>query len=231
MTEVATAPSELPEPSPLGAVAGAFVRPRETFESMRPHPRYWLPLILVVLAQVAFSVLLLQSGAVANDQLAKAEAKGATPEQVEHMRTFFESPAAPVIVGVGGLVTMAFIILLGSGVAFFMGNLMMGGGITYRHYLSAQAHGAAIGLLDQAIRTGIAWSKGTLDIRLGLGNLLGDDIGPFGRILDAATDPFILWSTAVVALGISVYARKKYMFGVLTVLPMFLLGLVLSAMR
>ncbi|HET9940189.1 MAG TPA: YIP1 family protein [Candidatus Eisenbacteria bacterium] len=231
MTEVATAASELPEPSPLGAVAGVFVRPRETFESMRPHPRYWLPLILVVVAQVAFSMLVLQSGAVANDAVAKQEAKGAPPEQLEKMRAFFESPAAPVIIGVGGLVTMAFIILLGSGVAFFMGNLMMGGGITYRHYLSAQAHGAAIGLLDQAIRTGIAWSKGTLDIRLGLGNLLGDDIGPFGRMLDAATDPFILWSTAVVAIGISVYARKKFSFGLLAVLPMFAVGLILSALR
>ncbi|HEX5030229.1 MAG TPA: YIP1 family protein [Candidatus Eisenbacteria bacterium] len=231
MTEVATTASELPEPTPLGAVAGVFVRPRETFESMRQHPRYWLPLILVVVAQVAFSILVLQSGAVANDQLAKAEAKGASPEQIEHMRTFFESPAAPVIVGVGGLVTMAFIILLGSGVAFFMGNLMMGGGITFRHYLSAQAHGAAIGLLDQAIRTGIAFSKGTLDIRLGLGNLLGDDLGPLGRMLDAATDPFILWSTAIVALGISVYARKKVSFGLLAVLPMFLVALILSALR
>jgi hypothetical protein len=177
MTEVATAPSELPEPSPLGAVAGVFVRPRETFESMRSHPRYWLPLALVVAAQIAFSMLVLQSGAVANDAVAKAEAKGAPPEQIEHMRTFFESPAAPLIVGVGGLVTMAFIILLG------------------------------------------------------VGNLLGDDIGPFGRILDAATDPFILWSTAVVALGISVYARKKFTFGLIAVLPMFLIGLILSAMR
>lgn len=231
MTEVATVQSELPEPSPLGAFFGIFVRPRETFEAMRPHPRYWLPLAIVVAAQIAFSMLVLQSGAVANDAVAKAEAKGAPPEQIEHMRTFFESPAAPVIVGVGGLVTMAFIILLGAGVAFFMGNLMMGGGITYRHYLSAQAHGAAIGLLDQAIRTGIAYSKGTLDIRLGLGNLLGDDIGPFGRMLDAATDPFILWSTAIVALGIAVYARKKYSFGLVAVLPMFVIGLILSAMR
>jgi Yip1-like protein len=231
MIEAATDPTEPKAPSPLGAIGGVFVRPRETFEAMRPHPRYWLPITLVVLAQLAFSLIVLQSGAVANDAVAKTEAKGAPPEQVEHMRQFFESPMAPVIVGIGGLVTMAFILLLGSGVAFFMGNLMMGGGITYRHYLSAQAHGAAIGLLDQAIRSGIAWNKGTLDIRLGLGNLLGDDIGALGRMLDAATDPFILWSTGIVALGIAVYARKKITFGILAVLPMFVLGLILSAMR
>ena len=218
-------------PSPIAAMAGVFVRPRETFEGMRPRPRFWLPLIVLAIAQIAFSLLVLQSGAVSNDAIAKAEAKGAPPEQIEHMQQFFESPAAPVIIGVGGAVTICFILLLGAGVAFFMGNLMMGAGLTYRHYLSAQTHGAAIGLIDQAIRTAIAWNKGSLDIRLGLGNLLGDDPGPFGRMLDAASDPFVLWSTAIVALGIAVYARKGFRFGVLTVLPGFLLSVVLAGIR
>ena len=50
-------------------------------------------------------------------------------------------------------------------------------------------------------------------------------------MIETATDPFILWSTGIVALGIAVYARKKIAFGILAVLPMFVLGLILSAMR
>jgi hypothetical protein len=223
--------SEQPVPSPLGAMAGVFVRPRETFEAMRPRPRYWVPVLILALAQIAFSLIVLQSGAVVNDAVAKAEAKGAPPEQIEHMQQFFDSPAAPAIIGIGGAVTIAFILLLGAGIAFFMGNLMMGAGLTYRHYLSAQAHGATIGLIDQTIRTAIAWNKGTLDIRLGLGNFLGDELGPLGRMLDAATDPFILWSTGIAALGIAVYARKGYRFGVLAILPGFLLSVLLAGMR
>ena len=231
MAEPTTAAPETTEPSPLGAIAGVFVRPRETFEAMRPRPRYWLPIVILAVAQIVFSLIVLESGAVANDAIAKAEAKGTPPEQIDHMRQFFESPAAPAIIGIGGAVTIAFILLLGAGLAFFTGNLMMGAGLAYRHYLSAQAHGAMIGLLDQAIRTAIAWNKGTLDIRLGLGNLLGDELGPLGRMLDAATDPFVLWSTAVVALGVAVYARKGFTFGVLTVLPAFLVSILLSGMR
>src|SRR5262245_36932522 len=221
MTEAATAPSELPEPSPLGAFFGAFVRPRETFDSMRPHPRYWLPIVIILLAQVVFAMIVLQSGAIADDALAKMEAKGASPEQVEQTRHFFDSPAAPVVIVVTGVVATAFFLVLDAAFSFFLGNLMMGGGITYRHYLSAQAHGSAVLLVDQAVKTGIAWSKGTIDVRLGLGNLLGEDIGRLGRMLDTATDPLFLWSLGIIAVGIAVYARKKFSFGVVAALPTF----------
>jgi hypothetical protein len=38
----------------------------------------------------------------------------------------------------------------------------------------------------------------------------------------------MLWSGAVSAVGVSVFAKKKFSFGVLVVLPAFLIGAVLS---
>ena len=232
MTEVSTAAESGPlAPSPLEAAVGVFIRPRQTFEAMRQRPRYWLPIVVLAVAQVVLSTIVWQSGAVVSDQLAKAEAKGATPEQIDHMRQFFESPVAPIITAAGAPIIFAFILLVLSALAFFTGNLMMGGAITFRHYLSAVSHGVLIRLLDQTIQTAVAWSKGTMDVRLGLGNLLGDDLGPFGHMLDAATDPFALWSAAVVALGIAVYAKKGFGFGVLASLPGFIIGILLTGLR
>ena len=56
-------------------------------------------------------------------------------------------------------------------------------------------------------------------------------MGPLGKALDTATDPLMLWSTAVLAIGVSVYARKGIGFGILTVLPGFLIALAASAFR
>jgi hypothetical protein len=68
-------------------------------------------------------------------------------------------------------------------------------------------------------------------VRLGLGNLFGEELPLLGRILDSMTDPLLLWYMAVTALGVAVYARKGFGFGALTTLPVFVVTLILSAMR
>jgi len=51
------------------------------------------------------------------------------------------------------------------------------------------------------------------------------------HVADTATDPLLLWATAIEALGVSVMARKSFGFGVLAVLPGFLLLVSLSAFQ
>lgn len=217
--------------SSLSAVAGVFVQPRRTFERLASKPRFMLPLLLVVLAQVVFGVALFRSGVIRNDAVAKMEAEGRPAEQIDQMEQFFESPAAPVIGAVSGGVAVAFVILVSAGLALFMGNLMLGARVPFKGYLCIVSYASLLGLVDQAIRTAIAGGRGTLDVRLGLGNLLGEEIGYFGRVLDTLTNPLVLWPAAISALGVAVFAKKGFGFGVLAVLPGFLLGVLLSGMR
>ena len=212
----------VPERSPLGRLLGIFINPAGVFASMRARPRFFLAFLVV---------LIFQTGIVRDESIAQLEAKGKDPQQIEAMTKFFDSPAAPIITVVTGDVAFGFGLLASAALLFFMGNFMLGGRLTFRHYLSVVAFSWVVSLVDHAVRLALIVSRESLDVRLGLGNLFGEEIGFFGRALDLATDPLFLWATAVAAIGVSVYARKGFGFGAMAVLPGFILGILFQAFR
>jgi hypothetical protein len=216
---------------PLGRLVGVFIHPRATFASMVSRPRFLLAFLIVLAAQTAFGFLMVQSGIVRDESIAKLEAQGKDPRQIEAMEAFFNSPAAPVITAVTGMVTFGFGLVAGAALLFFMGNFMQGAHLTFRHYVSVTAFSWLVSLVDHAARVGLILARGSLDVRLGLGNLFGEEIGFAGRALDLATDPLLLWATGISALGVGVFAGKSFGFGVTAALPGFLLGIVFQAIR
>ncbi|HET9253140.1 MAG TPA: hypothetical protein VFP58_13590 [Candidatus Eisenbacteria bacterium] len=223
--------AEAPRVSQAQALLGVFTRPNATFDGMRAKPHFLLATAILIAAQVILAIVILQSGAVQNDAVEKMEAEGKPEAQIQAVVDYFDSPVAMPVTAITGGVAFAFILLLMSGLMFFMGNLMQGAKLTFSHYLSAAAHGYLVGLIDQGVRAALAYQKGTMNIPLGLGIVLPEDMGPLGRMLDTMTDPLLLWATAIIVIGVSVYARKGIRFGVITVLPGFLLGVALSAFR
>jgi len=221
----------VPERSAIGRLFGIFVDPRGVFASMRARPRFLLAFLVVLVFQTVFAVLIFQTGIVRDTSIAQLEAKGKDPQQIEAMERFFDSPAAPIITTVSGDIAFGFGLLASAALLFFMGNFMLGGRVTFRHYVSVVAFSWVVSLVDHSVRLALILSRGSLDVRLGLGNLFGDEIGFLGRALDLATDPLFLWATAVSAIGVSVFARKGFGFGAITVLPGFLLGVILQAIR
>ena len=221
----------VPERSPLGRLLGIFVDPAGVFASMRARPRFFLAFLVVLIFQTCFTILIFQTGIVRDESIAQLEAKGKSPEQIEAMTQFFDSPAAPIITVVTGDVAFGFGLLASAALLFFMGNFMLGGRLTFRHYLSVVAFSWVVSLVDHAVRLGLILSRESLDVRLGLGNLFGEEIGFLGRVVDLATDPLFLWATAVSAIGVSVFARKGFGFGVAAVLPGFVLGILFQAFR
>jgi hypothetical protein len=220
-----------PERSALGRLFGIFVDPRGVFASMRARPRFLLPLLVFLAFQTVFAILIFQSGIARDEAVAQLEAKGKSPQQIEAIERFFDSPAAPIITTVSTVVAFGFGLLGGAALLFFMGNFMLGGRLTFRHYVSVVAFSWIVRLIDDAVRLALIVSRESLDVRLGLGNLFGEDIGYLGRVLDLATDPLLLWSAAVAAIGVSVFARKKFGFGVAAVLPGFVIGALIKAFR
>jgi len=220
-----------PPASPVGQLLGIFANPRKTFEALAARPSYLLPLLVVLVAQTTFAIAIFQTGVVKSYSLSKLEAQGKTPEVIEATEKFFDSPAAPVIGAITAAVTTTFVLLFNSALFFFLGNLMLGARLTFKHYLCIEAYSAVLALVDLAVRAGLAIGKGTLDVRLGLGNVFGEDPGFLGRFLDTLTNPLLLWPTAVSALGVSVFSKKSFGFGVLVVLPAFVIGAILSGMN
>lgn len=226
---VAVAPP--PEMSPIGRLLGVFIQPRATFESMRERPRILLPMIVLIVVQTALAFVMFQSGIVAEETTAKMEAQGRSPQEIEAVQRFFEGTPALIFTMATSPVFATILLVTLAGLAFFIGNLMLGGRLRYAHYLSAMAFGGLVLLVEQIVRVGLILASRTYDVRLGLGMLLGDATGFGVRVLDTMTDPLFLWGHAISALGIAVYARRGFGFGVASVLLGVLASVLLSATR
>jgi len=217
--------------SPVGALLGVFTKPSATFAALAPKPRFLLALLVVLAVQLAAGYAVFQSGAVLNDSIAKLEAKGESPEAIAMTEKALTGQLGMILVVLGGGFAVAFIMLLHAALMFFMGNLMLGARLQFPHYLCVAAYSSVVGIPDMVVRTILAVGKESMDVRLGVGAFLGEELGPLGRALDTMTDPLLIWSTLVAAIGASVFAAKGLRFGILVVLPGFLIGVLLSATR
>jgi hypothetical protein len=217
-------------PSAVGSLIGVFTEPRPTFAAMTAKPRLLAPLVVLVLFQLVFGIVLVQSGIMKNDTLAKLEAQSAPQEKIDAVTQMMDSPARFVFAAAGPIV-LVFSLLISAALLYFMANLMLGGRLRYTHYLCIAAYGAVVGIVDQAVRMGLALNRGTLMVHMGVGAFLGDDLSAPLRVLDTATDPLLLWAVLVQALGVAAMTKKGLGFGLLAVLPGTLILCALSAFQ
>jgi len=227
----ATAAVESKGPNEFASLLSIFVNPKGTFAAMIERPRFLLAILLAVVAISALTVPIFQSGIVRDETIAKMEAKGTPENQIEATAKFFDSPIGVFFAVGGNVLGVPFALLVSAAILFFMGNLMLGAKLRFPHYVSAAAYGSVVGLVDHTVRTILIVTKQTMDIRLGLGIVFGDEIPFIVRVLDSMTDPLLLWGMAVTAVGVGVYAKKGFRFGAIAVLPTFVITLLLSAAR
>lgn len=219
------------EPAPSGSSVThlwrIFTSPRSVFESLRARPRFWLPLIVVLVAQIVMGALVVQSDAVRERAISKMEERGMSPEQLEATQRTLESP---VVVGIQAVTTgivMAFVILLAAALAYFVGNLLLGAQATFKHYLCASVFSSVVGLVDHIYVTVQTLIKGTPAVMAGLGAFFPGDPNTFVYLIDALTDPLALWAWFIMAFGIGVLTRKGLGVGILATLLPFLVAIAL----
>lgn len=222
---------ETPSTNEFRSLFTIFSGPKQTFAGMAEKPRFWIALVAVVVVMTALSAVVFQSGIVRDETIAKLEAQGAPEAQIEATARMFDSPVGMAFSLGGNLLGIPFVLNVTAALLLFVGNFLLGAKLRFPHYLSAAVYGSVIGLVDHVIRTVLVVSRQSLDIRLGIGNLFGEDLSYIPRVLDSMTDPFLLWGMAVTALGVATYARKGFGFGVITALPVFLATILLSGMR
>jgi len=221
---------DAPPMSAAATVVGVFTNPRPTFQSLAAKPRILAPILLVLVFQLIFGIVLAQTGILKNDTIARLEAKNSPPEQIDAFSKVMDGPMKYAFV-IAGPIVLVFSLLVTAALIYFMGNLMLGARLRYAHYLSIAAYGAVVGIVDQLVRLGVALGRGTLMVHLGIGAFLGEELSVVMRILDTATDPLLLWATAIQAFGVAVMAKKGFGFGALAVLPGYLILVSLSALQ
>lgn len=230
----AAAMEPLPEGGPMSAIGtllGVFTKPKATFLALTAQPRILAPLLMLIVVQIVLGLVLVQSGVIMNDSIARLEMQGKSQEEIDAVQKVFESPAKYLFGILGPVLGLAFSLLAGGGLLYFMANLILGARLRFRHYLSVAAYGGVVAIVDQVVRTALGVSRGTLFVHLGVGAFLGDTLSLPVRMLDAATDPLLLWAMAIQAVGVGVMSRKGFRFGAFAVIPAFVLLLLASSMQ
>ncbi|HEY7728946.1 MAG TPA: YIP1 family protein, partial [Candidatus Eisenbacteria bacterium] len=216
------------EPPPAGSSASPlwriFTSPRSLFESLRARPRFWLPLIVVIVAQIVMAGLIVRSDAVRERAITKMEERGMPPERLEAMERALESPLVIGIQSLSGGVVFVFVLLLAAGLAYFVGNLLLGAQATFKHYFCASVFASVIGLVDHLAITVQTLLKGTTSVMSGLGAFVPGDPNAVVYAIDSLTDPLGLWAWFIQALGIGIFTRKGLGVGILATLPAFLIA-------
>lgn len=232
----ATTPAEsgeaaAPKPSPWASLFGVFTGPGRVFAAYAPRPAFLVPLLVVIVVHLGLGAWVTSTGIPREAAIAQLEAKNAPADQIEATERVMDSPPVKVFgVVMGGIMT-GFAVLLAAALLYFAANLMMGAKLTFRHYMCAASFGSVVGLVDSVVRTSLMVSRGDVHVRMGLGSFLGDATGFPVAALDALTGPLLLWSVAVQAIGVGVFAKKGFGFGALASVPGLLLMAVFAGIN
>jgi hypothetical protein len=237
MTEITQLPPTPQEgtasPAPQSVWASlfrVFTGPRAVFEALAAKPRYLVPLIVLLVVHMAVGFMVVRSGVTREVTIAQLEERNAPPEQIEATERMMDSPLMLAFGTLGAGLGTAFAVLVGAALLYFMANLMLGAKLTFGHFLCAASYGGVVGLVDAIVRSVLIVTQGNVHVRLGLGAFLGDGTGFPIAFLDTLTGPLFLWSVAIEALGVSVFARKGFGFGALAAIPGLLVGAALAGM-
>lgn len=202
-------------PAPKGLVArfvGVLTAPRETFQSVVAHPKWFGMLALTTLAMAALigGFLSTQVGQDAwLDAATSSPWSGQVSDQqyagMQRMAKF-----AGIMGAVQMLIAIPLITLLLSGLGFLIFSALMGGNATFKQVFSVFVHAGAVSLLGQLFTVPLNYARGSMSSATNLKVLMPmvDESSFVGRLL-GTIDLFIIWYVIVLSIGLGVLYRRK----------------------
>lgn len=214
------------EPKPMNEfsrILGVFFEPKKTFADIAERPRWLVPLLLVILAGVAYLYVfgthvgwtgylhrLLDN----NPQVQRLPA-----EQRQRMFDVYQRFAT-----VGGMVNAAIalpiVFLIGSGLALGIIKGLLGVQIGFKQSFAAYCYGALPTLIYRALSIVVLFLKNPEDI-----DLQNPFMSNFGALMDpdksskflysmaSSVDVFIIWMLLLIAMGLKAAGGKRLSFG------------------
>ena len=107
--------------------------------------------------------------------------------------------ATPITMFIYLLITAALFLVLGK---------LLGGLLSYGQALAIMAYAGLVTLPQQGIATLLISAKKTPEVQMGLGLFLSEEaLQSFGGRFLASIDPFLVWWTVLVGLGLSIVGK------------------------
>ena len=194
-----------------------FTDPKKTLATLRNNPTWLLPLVLIMLMTVAFTiatkdlVIEYRKEIILNSDKIPEEQKDLALERLENM-----TPKAFYIQSIGGgLVGLVLVYLFASGVFILVGNFILGGKATFKQIFSLYVWGNMVSLVELPVKGAMALAKGSAQVYTSLAVLMDPSQSKtvLFQLLNAV-DIFNIWRIILWAMGFMVIyrfsAKKSY---------------------
>src|SRR5688500_3293644 len=209
MTGAPAAPLSL-----LARFIGIITAPKETFQSVAAHPR-WFGMLLICTVLIAVCAALPMTTDAGKEATLRQQVEGmesfgmtVSDQQYEGMRrgmAFAPYTTAGAVLVFTPIMTLAF-----AGIMYLVFNVMMGGDATFKQMFAVFAHATVISTLAQLFTGPLNYFRGAVTSATNLAVLLPmiDPKSFAGRVL-GMTDLFMIWYILVLAIGLAVLYRRR----------------------
>jgi hypothetical protein len=213
---------------------GIITAPKETFQSVAAHPRWFgmLALCTVLIAVCAALPMTTDAGkeATLRQQVEGMESFGMTvsDQQYEGMRrgmAIAPYTTAGFVLVFTPIMTVAF-----AGIMYLVFNVMMGGERTFKQVYAIVIHAGVISTLAQLFTGPLNYFRGAVTSATNVAVLLPmvDPKSFVGRVL-AMTDLFLIWYLLVLAIGLAVLYHRRTQPIALTLYGVYAAGVLVIA--
>lgn len=199
-----------PSLSPPARVIAMFVRPAQAWTGLRRHVQWWIPFVLVLAFNTAWT-LTLYPRAITPMVLANMEQQVADgqigPEQMAAAERMMTSPAGIAFSVVSQIVVQAVVMFALAGLILFAIGFLLGVRFRYRLALEIACWAWLVKIPEYLVVGGMAWvQESMIGVHAGFGALLPQPETPSrlitgaGHFLDAL-GPLAVWPVVVGILG------------------------------
>ncbi|MEM7480362.1 MAG: YIP1 family protein [Acidobacteriota bacterium] len=209
------------EPSSGGDAIGSrlitvLTSPTETFRKVAAKPRWWVPLLFLMIAAVVLQVAVHHQTdyrQVMEDQMAKQSSASMTEQQIETAAEIQEKFGA-AFAFIGAI--FAAIVMLIIGLLYWVILKLAGSEMTYPQSLATHLYGAVPAVLGMLIAAPIVWFGGELTTeQITTRSFMSSSLAflaPEGAssklvALLASVEFFTIWSVILTAIGFQVVAK------------------------
>jgi hypothetical protein len=207
--------------SGLARIFGVFFEPGKTFEDIGKRPTWFLPLLIIVVSTVAFTVVLGQHLGwehIVRQQVEASSRAAQLPAEQREAQISMGARMAPIF----GYATVVFIPLgyvIISGLLLAM-TAMMSGGLKFKQVYAVVCHSGLSGVIYAVLCTVVLFMKKPEDFNVQ--NPLMFNAGAFMDpqaaskfvySLATSIDLFSFWMIFLIATGLKSAAGKRLSFG------------------
>jgi hypothetical protein len=212
------APENAPPMSEAGRITGVYLDPKPAFADIAARPRWYVPLILMVVAAIAFTYCYTTHigwrNYIAKTMENNSRAQNLSAEQRE-TQINTGAKIAPIFGYAGSLIGIPVVALVIAGVLLLMCK-MMGASLQFKQMFAITSYAMLPGLISSILAIIVMFLKNPDDFNLqnplffNIGAALEPppNTGKFLYSLASSIDLFTFWSILLLATGISVAAPK-----------------------